>query len=229
MIKLAVSGSRGRMGGSIIRLAEAEPDLEVVAAFDIGEEPRPTVEKCDVLIDFTSPDAAIKNLRAAMDAGKGVVIGTTGLSEADVSVINEAASSVPIVFSPNMAVGVNVFFRLVKDAAALLGGFFGISVSETHHVHKKDAPSGTAKKIRRIAAEAGRLGIDSVKVDSRREGEVVGDHAIVFDAAEETLTLSHHAKSRNVFARGALVAARFVSRKEKGLYGMDDVLGINDV
>jgi 4-hydroxy-tetrahydrodipicolinate reductase len=125
-----------------------------------------------------------------------------------------------------MAVGVNLLFRLVKEAAACLDGSYSFSISETHHAHKKDAPSGTAKRLRDIVAAARGLKADEVKVESHRTGEVVGDHTVLLDGPEERLELIHKAKSRDVFARGAILAAKFAAANKAGLYGMGDVLGI---
>jgi 4-hydroxy-tetrahydrodipicolinate reductase len=225
MIKIAVSGSKGRMGGSILRLAGEDPDITVASAFDVGDDPRAAIEKCDILIDFTAPAATMENLKIAGELKKGVVIGTTGISDDKAAIIKETAASVPVVYAPNMAIGVNVFFKLVKDVSSLLKSF-GISITETHHVHKKDAPSGTAKKMHQIASQASGIAAADIPVASKREGEVVGDHTIVLDGKEERLELTHHAKSRDVFARGALTAAKFLADKKKGLYGMDKVLGI---
>lgn len=226
MVKIAVSGSNGRMGARIIRLIKEDDRAALAGGFDINDDPLPVLKNCDVLIEFTSPDATMKNLKLAKDLGRGVVIGTTGLSEEDIAVIKETALSIPIVSSPNMAVGVNLLFELVKQAAEVLDNTFNISISETHHIHKKDAPSGTAKKIRDIIISAKGCVSDDIKMESQRIGEVVGDHAVVLEGKEERLELIHHAKSRDVFARGAIVAARFAADKDKGLYNMNEVLGI---
>lgn len=226
MVKIAVSGSNGRMGTRIIRLIKEDDRAELAGGFDINDDPLPVLKNCDVLIEFTSPDATMKNLKLAKDLGRGVVIGTTGLSEEDIAVIKETALSIPVVFSPNMAVGVNLLFELVKQAVAVLDNTFNISISETHHIHKKDAPSGTAKKIRDIIMSANGRVSDDIKMESQRIGEVVGDHTVVLEGKEERLELIHHAKSRDVFARGAIVAARFAVDKDKGFYSMNEVLGI---
>ena len=125
-----------------------------------------------------------------------------------------------------MGVGVNILFELAKEAASVLGKAFSISISETHHIHKKDAPSGTAKRLQAIVSEEAGKDPGSVKVESQRIGEVVGDHKIVFDGKEERLEIIHHAKSRDVFARGAVIAAKFIAKKGPGLYSMNEVLGI---
>jgi len=227
MVKIVVSGAAGRMGTRIKKIIEDDRDAALGAGFDINDDPAAAIEKGDVLIDFTAPDATLKNVGIAAKLGKGVVIGTTGIDEAGAAAIKAASKKIPIVFSPNMAVGVNVLFKLVGDASKALGREFAASISETHHVHKKDAPSGTAKMIHRIACEARGAASEDINVESKRVGEVVGDHSIIFDSAEETIEIRHHAKSRDVFARGAVVAAKFLAGKKKGLYGMNEVLGID--
>ncbi len=226
MIKIAVSGCRGRMGKRIEKLIQDEPGVKLAGSFDIDDDANRAIGSCDVLIEFTTPDATIKNLKIAKDLGKAVIIGTTGLDKERLSFINEAAKKIPIVFSPNMAVGVNILFELAKEAASVLGKAFSISISETHHIHKKDAPSGTAKRLQAIVSEEAGKDPGSVKVESQRIGEVVGDHKIVFDGKEERLEIIHHAKSRDVFARGAVIAAKFIAKKGPGLYSMNEVLGI---
>jgi 4-hydroxy-tetrahydrodipicolinate reductase len=226
MLKITVSGSRGRMGRMIKRLIESDPGLELSGEFDIDDEPESQIKVCDVMIDFTTPEATLKNLKTAERLGKSVVIGTTGLDDKGRAAIKKASSRIPIVFSPNMAVGVNLLFDIVRRAASMLDGSYKVSISETHHAHKKDAPSGTAKKLLDIIARARESDKKDIKVESHRTGEVVGDHAVIFDGAEETLELRHHAKSRGVFAGGAIIAARFIAGKKKGLYGMDQVLGM---
>lgn len=226
MIKIAVSGSKGRMGARIIKLIQEDPSAELAGGFDIKDDPMPVIKASDVLIEFTSPEATLKNLGIAKKLGKAMVIGTTGINEKTLELIKDASSKIPVVFSPNMSVGVNLLFNLTGKAASILNDTYTPSISETHHVHKKDAPSGTAKKLQAIIADARKTAAGDIKTESLREGEVVGDHTIVFDGAEETLEIKHHAKSRDVFARGAVVAAKFAAGKTKGLFSMNEVLGI---
>lgn len=227
MTKVTVSGCRGRMGSSIRRLVEEDPELELAGVFDVNDDPDTAIRACDVLIEFTAPEATIKNLDIAKRLGKAIVIGTTNLNDAQMVVVKDAAKSIPIVFSPNMAVGVNLLFKLAQEAAAVLDNGYTVTISETHHVHKKDAPSGTAKKLRAIISEEKKKDAGEIKVDSHRIGEIVGDHTVIFDGKEERLELTHHAKSRDVFAKGAVVAAKFIAGKKPGLYTMDKVLGID--
>ncbi len=236
MIKLAVSGACGKMGLRIIALAGEESDFKLTVALeskghpDIGKPisgisvtDEPTfVKNSDCLIEFTSPSATIEHLAFAVKYKKPVVIGTTGLSEEDKIKIKDAAKAIPIVFSPNMSIGVNLLFKLVKEAAGILSGEYKVKIIEAHHVHKKDAPSGTAKKIAEVIKEASGKKVDDIK--SIREGEIAGDHRVIFDGPFDTIELLHGAKTRDIFAKGALVAARFIVTQKAGLYDMQDVL-----
>lgn len=152
-----------------------------------------------------------------------MVIGTTGFDTAGEAGIREASSRIPIVFSPNMAVGVNMVFKMVAEAARVLGKNFSISIDETHHVHKKDSPSGTARMIAGVVDSS--CGIKP-EIKAFREGEVVGNHGIVFDGEFERIEIRHEAKTRDVFASGALEAAMFIKNKPAGLYDMADVLAL---
>jgi 4-hydroxy-tetrahydrodipicolinate reductase len=152
-----------------------------------------------------------------------MVIGTTGLDASQENDIAERSRNIPIVFAPNMSIGVNLLFKIVKEAAGALSGDFDIRIDETHHIHKKDSPSGTAKMINKVIKEAS--GQD-VPIKAFREGEVIGNHGIMFESEFETLEIRHNAKTRDVFAAGALKAAKFLKDKSSRLYTMADVLGI---
>jgi 4-hydroxy-tetrahydrodipicolinate reductase len=224
MIKICVSGSKGRMGSSIVRLAKDDTDLEVSGQFDAGEDAEAPIASSDCLIDFTSPEATIANLAICEKNKKPVVIGTTGLSDEQKARIREVSRSIPVVFSPNMSIGVNVLFKIVEDAAKLLGPEYAINILEAHHVNKKDAPSGTAKELARLI-EAKKSGMQ-VPIESVREDEIVGEHTITFESPVDTLEITHSAKTRDIFAEGALEAARFAVKAKPGLYSMKDVLSI---
>ncbi|MFH1190164.1 MAG: 4-hydroxy-tetrahydrodipicolinate reductase [Candidatus Omnitrophota bacterium] len=224
MIKICVSGSKGRMGSRIAELSKDDAGLELAGSFDAGDEPRGPVEVCDCLIEFTTPEATVKNLGLCEELGKAIVIGTTGLSEAEQEKVKEAAKKIPVLFSPNMSVGVNLLFKMIGDAAKALGDGYEVSIVEAHHVHKKDAPSGTAKEMARIVKEA-RKDIE-VPIESVREDEIVGEHTITFDSPGDLIEITHSAKTRDILAKGALQAAKFVVGKPAGLYTMKDVLGI---
>jgi 4-hydroxy-tetrahydrodipicolinate reductase len=193
----------------------------------------------DVAIDFALHDAVPGHARAIAAAGKRMVLGTTGLTPEESDAVRDAARRAPVVWSPNMSVGVNVLCEAVKRAAAAFGPSYRIELDETHHIHKKDAPSGTALLLGRNAAEG--LGIDfdshwrlnpegavpqgTIAIRSKREGEVVGDHTVRFAVAGETIEFTHHAWSRDALAAGALRAAVWLMDKPAGLYDMADVLG----
>ncbi|MCX5680074.1 MAG: 4-hydroxy-tetrahydrodipicolinate reductase [Candidatus Omnitrophica bacterium] len=224
MIKLCVGGSKGKMGSRIIELAKENKGFEVTGEFDIGDDPKSAIESCDCLIEFTSPEATIEHLRICREFKKPVVIGTTGLSPAQIAEIEEASKEIPVALSPNMSIGVNLLFKMVSDAAKVLGHGYTIQIVEAHHEHKKDAPSGTAKEIARIVKDA--RGGGDVPIDSIREGEIVGEHTVTFDSELDMIEITHSAKTRDIFARGALTAAKFAAGKPAGLYSMKDVLGL---
>ena len=260
MVKLAVTGAAGRMGSLIAKLSLKDKDLKLVGVTErpdsdlIGKEFSPGVrfypsiseipERPDVVIDFTTPEATEKLLKEAREIGVALVIGTTGFSEEQKKLIEETAKSIPVVFSPNMSLGVNLLFKLVAEAVkALKDKGYDVEIFEIHHRFKKDAPSGTALRLAEIVAENlgveleevavyGRRGIvgerrpNEIGVLSARMGDVVGDHTVFFATQGERLELTHRATSRETFARGAITAAKWVTGREPGLYTMFDVLGI---
>ena len=178
----------------------------------------------DVVIEFTTPPSTIEHVRLAQTLKRPMVIGTTGLSDAQCKEIEAASKVIAIVFSPNMSVGVNVLFELAQAAQERLGSSYDVEVNETHHRQKKDAPSGTAKRLAELLAAVRRQPAESIPVHAERLGDTVGDHTVVFTGPSERLELTHRAQSRDVFAQGALKAAQFVHGKRSGLYGMSDVL-----
>jgi 4-hydroxy-tetrahydrodipicolinate reductase len=224
MIKLCVSGSKGKMGSRIIELARDDKAFEVTGAFDVGEDAKAPIEGCDCLIEFTSPEATMEHLGICEKLEKPIVIGTTGLSDADKKRIAEAAGSIPVVLSPNMSIGVNIFLKMISEASGALGKDYRVEIVEAHHAEKKDAPSGTAKEMARIVKE--KTNAADVPIDSIREGEIVGEHTITFDGDYDTIEITHSAKTRDIFAKGALTAAKFAAGKPAGLYSMKDVLGL---
>ena len=266
-IRVAIAGSGGRMGQTLIDAVLAAPDLTLTGALeisgsallgrDVGErsgratgvaitaDPASGVRNADVLIDFTRPEGTLAHLAACAAAKVGAVIGTTGLSAGDKEAMRELARGIPIVFAPNMSVGVNVLISLVEVAAQRLGDDYDVEIVEMHHRHKVDAPSGTALSLGEAAATALSRDLESVGVYARqgvtgerpgraigfaslRGGDVVGDHTVIFAGDGERIELTHRAGSRANFAQGALRAARFVAlkRKEPRLYDMQDVLGL---
>jgi 4-hydroxy-tetrahydrodipicolinate reductase len=224
MIKIAVSGSNGKMGARIIALAKDDSGLEISGAFDVDGDASKSIKECDCLIEFTEPKATIEHLAICEKDKKAMVIGTTALSEADKKKIGEASKNIPIVFSPNMSAGVNLLFKLVQDASRVLGNEYEISILEAHHAEKKDAPSGTAKEMERIVK--GEKPDSDVAVSSVREGEIVGEHTITFESDVDLIEITHSAKTRDIFAKGALAAAKFIAGKKSGLFTMKDVLGL---
>ncbi len=224
MIKICVSGSKGKMGSRILALAKLDHELEISGEFDIDGTPEPLIENCDCLIEFTMPDATMAHLELCEKHKKPIVIGTTGLSEAEKTKIKEASKKIAIVFSPNMSIGVNLMFKMVGDAAKILDHEYHVEIVEAHHVHKKDSPSGTAKELQDIVKkEKGEI---KIPIESVREGEIVGEHTITFESDLDIVEITHSAKTRDIFAKGALEAAKFVAKKQNGLFTMKDVLAL---
>jgi 4-hydroxy-tetrahydrodipicolinate reductase len=239
MIKLAISGCQGRMGQRITALALADKAFKISALLENKDRPdvpllsnqipvnfdASALKGSGVLIEFTSPEATIAHLKACQKYGVNIVVGTTGLTKQQIALIKKASSKIAIVYSSNMSVGVNLMFGLIAKAAQITGKNYSMSLSETHHVHKKDAPSGTAKTMAEVAESHSKTKVKHI--ESLREGEVIGDHTITFESDVDKISLFHHAKTRDIFAQGSLVAAKFLSKKKKGLFNMQDVLGLN--
>jgi len=262
-MRIAVCGIAGRMGKAILTVAverghtlsqalDAEqcPMLGQDAGGLISKKLDVTIESlnkaklnADVVIDFSAPVATEVLLQKAMEQKIPVVIGTTGFSDTQKEKIQQAAQTIPIVFSPNMSVGVNLLFKLTQLAASVLQDGYDVEIFEAHHRLKKDAPSGTAKRLIEIVMETrkdlgkakilhGREGIigertsNEIGVMVMRGGDIVGEHTVYFIANGERVELTHRATNRENFARGAVRAAEFLSGKNKGLYTMFDVLGL---
>jgi 4-hydroxy-tetrahydrodipicolinate reductase len=235
-IKLGVNGALGKMGTRILTLAARDDDFQIVCALErlshpqIGEKiagievvsHRDAIKSADCLIDFSTPEATLVNCNDALRFKKALVIGTTGLSPQQKGEIAEAAKKIGIVFSPNFSVGVNMLFQLVREAAQELPRDYRVRIVEAHHVHKKDAPSGTAKFIADIVKDE--RGEDVADIKSIREGEIIGDHEVFFESPGDTIVLRHSAKTRDILALGALQAAKFIVTKKNGLFGMSDVI-----
>ena len=224
-LRILLIGAKGRMGKTIIDLAKRTLEVDIVAQCDLGDAIEPAMKNCDVMIDFSSAEAIEEICRIALQHRHPIVIGTTAHSAAQRGLIEEAAKTLPIVFASNFSVGVNALFWLTRRAAEILGSEFDLEIVETHHRTKKDAPSGTAKTLAQILKEARKLD-GEVAIQSIREGDVVGDHTVIFAGAGERVELTHRASSRETFAKGALNAARWVVDKPPGLYSMQDVLGL---
>ncbi len=197
----------------------------------------------DVVIDFTEPSSTMGILPEVAKAEKAIVIGTTGFSKKETDRIRDFAKQIPCVLSPNMSVGVNLVFKILADAARVTGDDYDVEIVEIHHHLKKDAPSGTALKMAQVVADALKRDLDEVGVYARhgvigerkkkeigiqslRAGDVVGEHTVIFAGPGERIEITHRAHSRDNFARGALVAARWIVGRPPGLYDMQDVLGL---
>lgn len=250
MIKLAISGCNGHMGRVVESICAADPGLSIVAGFDIlgsgnhdfkvYSTPDKFLGEADVVIDFSSPAALSALLGFAGTRHTALVLATTGYSEAQLAAIDECAKVVPIFRSGNMSLGINLLMELVKRAASVLGNGYDVEIVEKHHHRKVDAPSGTALMLAEAAAEglpyapeyiyerqsvrkpreAKEIGISSV-----RGGTIVGDHEVLFAGRDEVIELKHSAQSREVFASGAVRAAKFLAEvKAPGLYSMSDLV-----
>jgi 4-hydroxy-tetrahydrodipicolinate reductase len=224
-VRVLLVGAAGRMGKTIVDLARNDPKIDIVAQCDLGDAIESAMKKSDVAIDFSHPDAIEGICRAALQYRQPLVIGTTGHSAEHRSVIGKTAEALPVVFASNFSVGVNALFALTKRAADILGDEFRAEIVETHHRMKKDAPSGTAKTLAQILSKAQNI-TDQVPIQSIREGDVVGDHTVIFSGPGERLEVTHRASSREIFALGSLRAAEWVIGKSPGLYSMQDVLGL---
>jgi len=222
-VRVLLIGAAGRMGKTVLDLAQRDREIEIAARCDLGDSIELAMKNCDVAIDFSRADSVDEICRGALQHGKSLVIGTTGHSQQQRKTIEQTAHSVPIVLASNFSVGVNVLFWLTQKAAELLGSDFDPEIVETHHQMKKDAPSGTAKTLAEILQP---LRNTRIPIESIREGDVVGEHTAIFRGPGERLELTHRAGSREIFALGALRAAKWITKKSPGLYSMQDVLGL---
>lgn len=242
-LRIIVNGAQGRMGEAIIDCAKVDTQIAMVAELDMGDDLSSVIDLGDAVIDFSHHSAAPGVAEICGGNGKALVIGTTGHSDAELDSIRAAAASIPVVLAPNFSVGVNTLFWLTRKAAEILGPDFDLEVVEMHHRLKKDAPSGTAKRLAEILAEVrglayatdarhGRQGIVGERTDGEigvhaiRGGDVVGDHTVIYAGQGERVELTHKASSRQTFARGAIRAAKWAKSREPGLYDMQDVLDL---
>jgi len=267
MQRIAVMGAAGRMGKTLIEAVQLVDGAGLSAAIDradsslvgadVGElvaqgkmgvnlagDLTAVLDQFDVLIDFTHPSVTLKNLEVCRQAGKAMVIGTTGFTPEEKQVLAEAGKQIPIVFAANFSVGVNLCLKLLDTAARVLGDDVDIEIIEAHHRHKVDAPSGTALRMGEVVANALGRDLQKVAVYGRegqtgareretigfatvRAGDVVGDHTVLFAADGERVEITHKASSRMTFAKGAVRAALWLQKRPPGLYDMQDVLGLN--
>ncbi len=240
--RLCIVGAKGRMGRVLCGLA-AGAGFDLAAEVDQGDDLTAGVRAADVAVEFGFHEVSPVTVRAAVAAGKPLVIGTTGHTCAEREAIQAGAAGIPLVWAANYSVGVNALFWLAGATARALGEGFDIEVVEMHHNLKKDAPSGTARRLAEILCAArgldyardvrhGREGITGerprgeIGMHALRGGDVVGDHTVVFATGGERVELAHRASSRETFARGALRAAQWALRQRPGLYDMQDVLGL---
>jgi 4-hydroxy-tetrahydrodipicolinate reductase len=222
-VRVLLIGAAGRMGQTVRDLASTDSQIEIVAQCDLKDPIQPAMKNCDVAIDFSHADAIDEIFRAALHHRTPLVIGTTGHSQKQRRKIEDARQDLPIVFASNFSVGVNVLFFLTRKAAELLESDFNPEIIETHHKTKKDAPSGTAKTLAELLQTSRN---NEISIQSIREGDVVGEHSVIFSGPGEQLELTHRAATREIFARGALRAAKWIIGKSPGLYSMQDVLGL---
>lgn len=265
VIRLAIAGAAGRMGRMLIEAALKEEGVAIGAAFDrpgspcigrdagellgvscgvtIVDDARAAIAAADCVIDFTRPDGTLAHLALARELGKAMVIGTTGFDAAGKAAIAEAAKEIPVVFAPNMAVGVNAVFKLLEVAARILSEGYDVEVIEAHHRFKVDAPSGTALRMGEVVARElgrdletcaiyGREGVtgerkpETIGFSTIRGGDIVGDHTVLFAGIGERIEITHKSGSRMPYALGALRAARFLAGRGAGLFDMQDILGL---
>jgi len=265
MVRIAIPGAAGRMGQELVRTCQSTAGVETGAVSEHTDSPaigRDSGEiagidpvgvliqgsldpqNFDVLVDFTRPQPAMMHLQLCLQQNKAMVIGTTGFSAEEKEAISAAAKEIPVVFAPNMSVGVNLCFKLLATAAEVLGDSVDIEIIEAHHRHKVDAPSGTALGMGEVIAEALGRDLDDCAVYGRegntgererttigfstiRAGDIVGEHTVMFASEGERVEITHKASSRATFANGAIRAAKWLAEQPPGLYSMQDVLGLS--
>jgi 4-hydroxy-tetrahydrodipicolinate reductase len=269
MINAIIAGAGGRMGGRIIANIMETLGINVKGAFEHSNHPligqdagivavgkelnvkissdlKTIIKEGDVIIDFTHPDASLEHIKIAHEFKKPIVVGTTGINSSYIQEISKAFNDIPCVIAPNMSVGVNLLYKLIDLTTRVLGEDYDIEIVEAHHRMKKDAPSGTALQLARVAAQARGKNLEEVGVFERngmigerkkgeiglqtiRCGDIVGEHNVMFATTGERIELVHKASSRDTFAKGAIRAALWVYDKDPGLYNMQDVLGLKDI
>ena len=263
-IKVAVAGCLGRMGQEISKQVLKNKNLEFVGGFEhkknkginkpfnkvseiksaklVDPNPIRSIKEANVIIDFTTPEATIENLKIASTNKTAVVIGTTGMTDSHKKKVKSYSKKIPILMSSNMSLGVNLLFNLVQQtASALKDTDYDIEIAETHHKHKKDAPSGTALSLGEYAAQGRKTTLNKSKVLDRtkkltlrkqghigfsvtRGGEIAGEHTVSFIGTNDRVDLVHKANNRSIFVNGAIQAAIFISKKKSGLFNMNDLL-----
>ncbi|TVO40060.1 4-hydroxy-tetrahydrodipicolinate reductase [Vibrio algivorus] len=269
MVRIAIAGAAGRMGRNLVKATHLNSNAQVGAGserpessligVDIGElcgegqfsvalvdDLSKSISSFDVIVDFTAPSSTLANIELCKLHGKKIVIGTTGFSEEEKQLIDQAAQEIAIVMAPNYSVGVNLMFKLLEKAAIVMGDYCDIEVIEAHHRHKIDAPSGTAlgmgeaiagamgNKLSDVAVYA-REGItgertkDEIGFATIRAGDIIGEHTAMFADIGERVEITHKATDRMTFANGAIKAAVWLEKQSSGFYTMQDVLGLNEL
>lgn len=266
-MKVAIVGAAGRMGGRLIHAVLEADGLELTGATErpghpqigldaglvsgagelgvkISDDLASVMANADVLIDFTFPEVTLNNLEICARQGKMVVSGSTGFTPEQKKQVEKYAERIPVVLAPNMSVGVNACFKLLKEAAKILGKDFDVEIVELHHNKKKDSPSGTAVRMGEVVAETlgrdynqvanyhrqglcGERTKEEIGMQTVRGGDIVGEHTVYFIGMGERIEISHRAMSRDMFARGAARACQWLKGKNPGLYDMQDVLGLS--
>jgi len=255
MTRIGLVGAMGRMGRAVAEAARGLDDLVIALGVEhpghpgigrlfgqgkLAERLGDVLDSVDVVVDFALADGCDARAEMTASAGKAYVTGITGLSQEQIRALKKAGEKVPVVYAPNFSRGVNLLYRLARDTARGLGPEYDIEIVETHHRHKEDAPSGTARTLLDVLSEAsqaekvvyGREGVIGDKplrqigVSSLRTGDVVGEHTVMFGGPGERIELTHRAASRQAFAAGVIAAVRFVRGRKPGFYSMSDVLGL---
>jgi 4-hydroxy-tetrahydrodipicolinate reductase len=265
VMNIVIAGVTGRMGRALLEAVAQAPDAVLHGALErpgspglgrdagdmagapcgvpVSAEAERVLQDADVLVDFTRPEGTLRHLGLCCQRGVAMVIGTTGFDAAGRKAIEEASARIPIVFAPNMSVGVNLMFKLLETAATVLSEGYDIEIIEAHHRHKVDAPSGTALRMGEVIAASlgrdlkacavyGREGVtgernaQTIGFATVRGGDIVGDHTVLFAGIGERVEITHKAGSRATFAQGALRAARFLRGRRSGLFDMQDVLDL---
>jgi len=269
VIKVGIAGAAGKMGRALVRAVTDHNALTLAAAWEskghaclgqdagqlagigalkveLSDAVAGDIKACEVIIDFTAPEATIAITREAVSAGRALVIGTTGLSDKQIAMIRKAGEQIPIVYATNFSTGVNLLWALARQAARILGEAYDVEIIESHHNMKKDAPSGTALTLLEAVCQGrgldpkqvaryGRQGMvgarqkQEIGVHAVRAGDIVGEHSALFAGTGERLELKHQAHSRDTFARGAARAAAWVTTQPAGFYHMSDVLGLKSM
>ena len=266
MLRAIVAGAAGRMGVRIISMIHQNPEITLTEAFERPDHPnlgddvgqlaglgelgvklrgsiKEVINQGEVVIDFTTPEATLENIRMSASHGLAMVIGTTGVTGDSLEEVERLARKIKCVMAPNMSVGINVMFKMAGEMARIVGKDYDMEILEVHHRLKKDAPSGTAMRLAHILAEAVGRDLEAVGVYERkgyigertdeeigiqtwRAGDITGEHTVMFGGTGERLELIHRAHNRDNFARGAVRAALWVVQQQEGLYDMQDVLGL---